>query len=604
MSRTPDQQRIRNFCIIAHIDHGKSTLADRMLQLTHTVDDRKMREQVLDSMDLERERGITIKASAIRLVYRARDGQEYLLNLIDTPGHVDFTYEVSRSLAAAEGALLVIDAAQGVEAQTVANVHLALDQGLEIIPVINKIDLPNASPERTKIELEEIIGIHGDEAILTSAKLGTGVEDVLEAVIERIPPPAGDPEAPLQALIFDSHFDPHRGIVCYVRVRNGRLRPGMEMQVMSTGHTFTVQEVGVFRLELEAVEELGAGSVGYVIGGIKEIGEAPVGDTLTGADHPAANPLPGYRKAKPVVFCGIYPTDNNDYPLVRTALEKLRLNDAALSFEPEMSAALGFGFRCGFLGLLHMDIVQERLEREYDLDLIATAPSVVYRVHTTAGETMDVDSPAKLPSIDKIASIEEPYIRATVMTPTAYVGPCIELCQERRGEYESQEHSATTDRVIITYLLPLAEILLDFFDQLKSRSRGYASLDYEIVAYRQSDLVKLDVMINGDPVDALSVLTWRGRAQQRGRILVERLRKALQRQQFEIRIQAAIGARIIASERIAPVRKNVIAKCYGGDITRKRKLLEKQKEGKKRMRQIGKVNVPQEAFLTVLKIAE
>ncbi len=601
---TSDQQRIRNFCIIAHIDHGKSTLADRMLQLTHTVDDRKMREQVLDSMDLERERGITIKASAIRLVYRARDGQEYLLNLIDTPGHVDFTYEVSRSLAAAEGALLVIDAAQGVEAQTVANVHLALDQGLEIIPVINKIDLPNASPERTKMELEEIIGIHGDEAILTSAKQGTGVEDVIEAVIERIPPPAGDPDAPLQALIFDSHFDPHRGIVCYIRVRNGRVRAGMEMRVMSTGRSFNVQEVGVFRLALEPIEELAAGDVGYVIAGIKEIGEAPVGDTLTGADRPASNPLPGYRMAKPVVFCGIYPTDNNDYPVLRTALEKLRLNDAALSFEPETSAALGFGFRCGFLGLLHMDIVQERLEREYDLDIIATAPSVAYRAHTTAGETMEVDSPAKLPSADRIASIEEPYIRATVITPTAYVGPCIELCQERRGEYESQEHSAHTDRVILTYLLPLAEILLDFFDQLKSRSRGYASLDYEIVGYRESDLVKLDVMINGDPVDALSVLTWRGRAAQRGRTLVERLRKVLQRQQFEIRIQAAIGSRIIASERIAPVRKNVIAKCYGGDITRKRKLLEKQKEGKKRMRQIGKVSVPQEAFLTVLKIAE
>ncbi len=599
-----DQQLIRNFCIIAHIDHGKSTLADRMLQLTHTVDERKMREQVLDSMDLERERGITIKASAIRLAYRARDGQQYLLNLIDTPGHVDFTYEVSRSLAAAEGALLVIDAAQGVEAQTVANVHLALDQGLEIIPVINKIDLPNASPERTKMELEEIIGINGDEAILTSAKQGVGVDEVMEAVIERIPPPAGDPDAPLQALIFDSHFDPHRGIVCYIRVRNGRIRPGMEMRVMSTGRTFAIQEVGVFRLALEPVDELPAGGVGYVIAGVKEIGDAPVGDTITGADRPATKPLPGYRAAKPVVFCGIYPTDNNDYPMLRTALEKLRLNDASISFEPETSAALGFGFRCGFLGLLHMDIVQERLEREYDLDIIATAPSVVYRAHTTAGETMEVDSPAKLPSADKIATIEEPFIRATIMTPSAYVGPCIELCQERRGEYQSQEHSHTTDRVIITYLLPLAEILLDFFDQLKSRSRGYASLDYEIVGYRESDLVKLDVMINGDPVDALSVLTWRGRSQQRGRALVERLRKVLQRQQFEIRIQAAIGARIIASERIPPVRKNVIAKCYGGDITRKRKLLEKQKEGKKRMRQIGKVNVPQEAFLTVLKIAE
>ena len=599
-----DQERTRNFCIIAHIDHGKSTLADRMLQLTHAVDERKMREQVLDSMDLERERGITIKASAIRLTYQAKDGEQYHLNLIDTPGHVDFTYEVSRSLAAAEGALLVIDAVQGVEAQTVANVHLALDQGLEIIPVINKIDLPNASPERAGKELEEIIGIGADEALLTSAKLGIGVEEVLEAIIERIPPPGGDPDAPLQALIFDSHFDPHRGIVCYVRLRNGRVAPGMEMKMMSTAKTFTVQEVGVFQMALQPVEELAAGGVGYVIANIKEIGDAPVGDTITGADRPARAALPGYRKAKPVVFCGIYPTDNSDYPVLRTALEKLSLNDASLSYEPETSAALGFGFRCGFLGLLHMDIVQQRLEREYDLDIIATAPSVAYRAYTTTGEVLDVDSPAKLPSADKIERIEEPYIRATIMTPTAYVGPCIELCQERRGEYQSQEHSHISDRVIVTYLLPLAEILLDFFDQLKSRSRGYASLDYEVVGYRASDLVKLDVMINGDPVDALSVLTFRGRAQQRGKALVDRLRKVLQRQQFEIRIQAAIGSRIIASERIAPVRKNVIAKCYGGDITRKRKLLEKQKEGKKRMRQIGKVNVPQEAFLTVLKIAE
>jgi len=599
-----EQQRTRNFCIIAHIDHGKSTLADRMLQLTHAVEERKMREQVLDSMDLERERGITIKASAIRLVYQARDGEEYILNLIDTPGHVDFTYEVSRSLAAAEGALLVIDAAQGVEAQTVANVHLAVDQGLEIVPVINKIDLPNASIERTRMELEEIIGIPGEEGVPTSAKLGEGVEEVMEAVVHRLPAPGGDPEAPLQALIFDSHFDPHRGIVAYIRVRNGRLRAGMEIRMMSTGKTFTVQEVGAFRLDLEPVKELAAGGVGYVIAGVKEIGEAPVGDTITRADNPASAPLPGYRKAKPVVFCGIYPTENADYPLLRTALEKLRLNDAALSFEPETSAALGFGFRCGFLGLLHMDIVQERLEREYDLDLIATAPSVSYQAHTTRGEALEVDSPAKLPDMDRIERIEEPYIRATIMTPSAYVGPCIELCQDRRGEYVSQEHSHTTDRVIITYHLPLAEILLDFFDQLKSRSRGYASLDYELIGYRPADLVKLDVMINGDPVDALSVLTFRGRAQQRGRTLVERLRKVLPRQQFEIRLQAAIGARIIASERVAPLRKNVTAKCYGGDITRKRKLLEKQKAGKKRMRQIGKIDVPQEAFLTVLKIAD
>jgi len=599
-----EQQRTRNFCIIAHIDHGKSTLADRMLQLAHAVEERKMREQVLDSMDLERERGITIKASAIRLVYRARDGEEYILNLIDTPGHVDFTYEVSRSLAAAEGALLVVDAVQGVEAQTVANVHLALEQGLTIIPIINKIDLPNASVERTKMELEEIIGLSGDEAIPTSAKLGEGVEEAMEAVIARVPAPSGDPDAPLQALIFDSHFDPYRGIVAYLRVRNGRLRAGLEIQMMSTGKTFQVHEVGAFRMALEPVKELAAGGVGYVIAGVKEIGDAPVGDTITSAENPAAEALPGYRKAKPVVFCGFYPSENADYPLLRTALEKLRLNDASLSFEPETSAALGFGFRCGFLGLLHMDIVQERLEREYDLDLIATAPSVSYQVFTTRGEQMEVDSPAKLPPMDRIEHIEEPHIRATIMTPSLYVGPCIELCQDRRGEYVSQEHSHTTDRVIITYNLPLAEILLDFFDQLKSRSRGYASLDYELIGYRTADLVKLDVMINGDSVDALSVLTFRGRAQPRGRTLVERLRKALPRQQFEIRIQAAIGSRIIASERIAPMRKNVTAKCYGGDITRKRKLLEKQKAGKKRMRQIGKVEVPQEAFLTVLRIAE
>jgi len=598
-----DQQRTRNFCIIAHIDHGKSTLADRILEFTHALDERQMRDQVLDQMDLERERGITIKASAIRISYPAADGEEYQLNLIDTPGHVDFTYEVSRSLAAAEGALLVVDAAQGVEAQTVANVHLATEQGLVIVPVINKIDLPNASPERARMEIEEIIGLDGEQAVLASAKQGIGIAEVLEAVVQRIPPPQGDPQAPLQALIFDSHFDPHRGIVAYVRLRNGRIAAGTEIRMMSTGGSYTVQEVGVFRLGLRPVAELAAGSVGYVIAGVKEIGEAPVGETITEDARPASKPLPGYRAAKPVVFCGLYPSENEDYPLLRSALEKLRLNDAALSYEPETSAALGFGFRCGFLGLLHMEIVQERLEREYELDLVATAPSVVYHVYTTGGEVLEVDSPAKLPSADHIEHIEEPYVHATIMTPTAYLGTCIELCQDRRGEYESQEHSHT-DRVILTYLLPLSEILLDFFDQLKSRSRGYASLDYELAGYRESDLAKLDVMINGDPVDALSVITHRARCQERGRTLVKRLRKVLPRQMFEIRIQAAIGSRIIAAERIAPMRKNVIAKCYGGDITRKRKLLERQKAGKKRMRQIGKVNIPQEAFLTVLKIAE
>jgi GTP-binding protein LepA len=597
------QQRTRNFCIIAHIDHGKSTLADRILEMTHSVGERQMREQVLDQMDLERERGITIKASAICLSYRARDGEEYLLNLIDTPGHVDFTYEVSRSLAAAEGALLVVDAVQGVEAQTVANVHLAVEQGLEIVPVINKIDLPNASADRTRTELEEIIGIPGDDAVLASAKLGTGVEDVLEAVVHRIPPPGGDPDAPLQALIFDSHFDPHRGIVAYVRVRSGRITSRMQIRMMSTGRTFEVQEVGIFHLDLEPVEELPAGAVGYVIAGVKEVGEAPVGETITSASKPAAKPLPGYRQAKPMVFCGIYPSENQDYPYLRTALQKLSLNDAALSYDPETSAALGFGFRCGFLGLLHMEIVQERLEREYGLDLVLTAPSVVYRAHTQDGGVAEVDSPAKLPGLDRLESIEEPYIRATIMTPASFLGPCIEICQERRGEFASQEHSHT-DRVVLSYVLPLSEILLDFFDQLKSRTRGYASLDYEFIGYRESDLVKLDVLINGDPVDALSVVIHRSRAEQRGRALVKRLREALSRQLYEIRLQASIGSRIIASERIAPLRKNVTAKCYGGDVTRKRKLLEKQKEGKKRMRQIGKVDVPQEAFLSVLKIAD
>jgi GTP-binding protein LepA len=600
---TADQQRIRNFCIVAHIDHGKSTLADRILELTHAVGKREMREQVLDQMDLERERGITIKASAIRLVYRARDGEEYLLNLIDTPGHVDFTYEVSRSLAAAEGALLVVDAVSGVEAQTVANVHLALNQGIELVPVINKIDLPNASPERARMEMEEIIGLDADAALLTSAKLGTGVEEVLEAVVHRIPPPSGDPSAPLQALIFDSHFDPYRGIVAYVRVRNGRIARGMDIEMMSTGRRFEVQEVGVFGLGLQPAEALSAGSVGYVMAGIKEIGQAPVGETITDASHPASKPLPGYRSAKPMVFCGIYPTENKHFPLLRAALEKLSLNDAALSYEPESSAALGTGFRCGFLGLLHMEIVQERLEREYELDLVLTAPSVVYRAHTKDGEVAEVDSPAKLPGLDRLDFIEEPFVRATIMTPASYLGPCIELCQDRRGEFHSQEHSHT-DRVVLTYVLPLSEIILDFFDQLKSRTRGYASLDYEFAGYRPSGLVKLDILINGDPVDALSVITHRSRAQQRGRVLVKRLRAALSRQMFEIRLQASLGSRIIAAERIAPLRKNVIAKCYGGDVTRKRKLLERQKAGKKRMRQIGNVDVPQEAFLTVLRIAD
>ena len=598
-----DISRIRNFCIVAHINHGKSTLADRILEHTGLVTPREMREQVLDAMDLERERGITIKASAVRIPYRAQDGNDYVLNLIDTPGHVDFSYEVSRSLAACEGALLVVDAAQGVEAQTIANALLAVGHDLHIIPVINKIDLRSASIERTRDELEEMVGISADDAVLTSAKEGAGTIEVLEAVVQRIPPPAGDAEGPLRALIFDSHFDPYRGVIAYLRVREGRLRPGMRIRFMATGGDFEVADVGVFRMRMESTDELVAGEVGYVAAGVKTIGDARVGDTITDAQRPAPQPLAGYREAKPMVFCGIYPTEGTDYHLLRDALEKLQLNDPALHFEPESSAALGFGFRCGFLGLLHMEIVQERLEREYELELIATSPTVVYRVTTTDGQVSEIENPSAMPETQRIAQTEEPYILATIMAPGDYVGPCLELCQERHGIQKSIDYSQT-GRVIITYELPLSGMLFDFFDQLKSRSRGLASFDYEVIGYRPADLARMNILINGQIVDALSFITHRERAYRRGKALVQRLRKLLSRQMFEVRIQAALDGRIIASETIKPLRKNVVAKCYGGDVTRKRKLLEKQKAGKKRMKQVGNVNIPQEAFMSVLKIEE
>ncbi len=591
--------RIRNFSIVAHIDHGKSTLADRLLALTGAMDPKKAVDQVLDSMDLERERGITIKQHTVRLPYLREDGQEYTLNLIDTPGHVDFSYEVSRSLAACEGALLIVDAAQGVEAQTLANFYLALEANLTIIPIINKIDLPQADVEGTRRQIAEVLGLNPEDAIPISAKFGTGVPEVLEAIVHRIPPPPGDPAAPLKALVFDSFYDPYQGVVVYVRIFDGRVRAGMPALLMSNGRVYEVQQVGVFTPEMKPVEELAAGQVGYLTAGIKRVADAKVGETITDAHRPTAASFPGYRDAKPMVFAGLYPVEDTAYQSLRDALDKLRLNDSALTFEPETSLALGFGFRSGFLGLLHMEIVQERLEREFDLTLIVTSPSVRYRVVTTGGETLEIDNPSKLPPAGAIAHLEEPYVRASVFAPTEFMNPIYRLAQDKRGEHRALEYLGK--RVHITFDFPLAEIIVDFYDRLKSISKGYASLDYDFLEFRPSELVKLDILLNGDPVDALSVIVHGDKAYDKGRALAEKLRAVIPRQLFEVAIQAAIGSRVIARETVKAIRKNVTAKCYGGDITRKRKLLEKQKEGKKRMKQVGKVEVPQEAFLSVLK---
>jgi GTP-binding protein LepA len=592
---------IRNFCIIAHIDHGKSTLADRILEATSSISQRDMTDQVLDSMDLERERGITIKAKAVRLTYESPDGNEYVFNLIDTPGHVDFGYEVSRSLAACEGAVLVVDASQGIEAQTLANLYLAIENDLVIIPVINKIDLPNADPDRVMRELQDIIGFNPDEFIFASAKTGEGVQEVLEAIVQRVPPPRGDAKAPLKALIFDSHFDPYRGVIAYTRVMDGHLTTGQEIKLMATDKEFEVTELGVFKPEMDETESLSAGEVGYLAAGVKNVQDMHVGDTITSAKHPADEPLPGYRRATPMVFCGLYPIESSQYEDLRDALTKLRLNDASLVFEPETSVALGFGFRCGFLGLLHMDIIQERLEREFDLNLITTAPNVIYRVQMTSGERIEVDSPSKLPPTSKIEAIEEPYVQASVIAPADYIGPIMELCQERRGQYKDMEY-LSENRVRLVYNLPLSEILLDFFDRLKSRTRGYASLDYEYIGHFESDLVKLDILLNDRPVDALSCMIHREKAQERGRQLVEKLRDIIPRQLFDVPIQAAVGSRVISRETVRAIRKNVLQKCYGGDVSRKRKLLERQREGKRRMKQLGNVEIPQEAFMAVLKV--
>jgi len=596
-----DQRHIRNFCIIAHIDHGKSTLADRLIERCGAVRG-AAKEQMLDTMDIERERGITIKMTAVRLNYLAKNGQEYQLNLIDTPGHVDFTYEVSRSLAACEGALLVVDASQGVEAQTIANASMAMNQNLEIVPVINKIDLPHADVERAKEEIEFAVAIDASDAVLASAKTGEGIDDILEAIVQRIPPPKGDPNAPLRALIFDSHFDTYQGAVAYIRVVDGSVRKDDRIMMMSTEDRFEVDSVGVFRPQLEVGSELLTGEVGFLTASMKTIGDASVGDTITSSDNPARMPLPGYRKAKPMVFCGLYPSDDR-YEELRDALAKLCLNDASIEYTPETSAALGFGFRCGFLGLLHMDIARERLEREFDLDLILTAPSVDYIVHRTNGEIEHVSNPSAMPNPTEIDYIEEPAVNATIMVPTEYVGTVMTLCQDRRGVFKKTEYPSP-NRVMIHYTLPLAEILLDFFDKLKSSTRGYASFDYELTDYQRSDLVKVDILLNGDPVDALSFIVNKQFAYNRGRQMVEQLRKVVPRQQYEVRIQAAIGQKVVAADTIKPYRKNVIAKCYGGDVTRKRKLLEKQKEGKKRMKNIGSIELPQEAFLSVLKVGE
>lgn len=596
------QQHIRNFCIIAHIDHGKSTLADRMIEMTGTLTNREMENQVLDNMDIERERGITIKLQAVRMVYKAKDGKEYILNLIDTPGHVDFNYEVSRSLAACEGAILVVDAAQGIEAQTLANVYLALEHDLEILPVINKIDLPSADPGMVKSEIEDIIGLDASFAPLISAKNGIGIEEVLEKVIEIIPPPKGDEHEPLKALIFDSYYDSYKGVITHIRVKEGTLKVGENIKMMSTGKSFEVVELGYFRPGgFVSCDSLRAGDVGYIAASIKTVGDTRVGDTITTDKNGATEPLPGYRKVNPVVFCGIYPADGAKYDDLRDALEKLQLNDASLLFEPETSIALGFGFRCGFLGLLHMEIIQERLEREYNLDLVTTAPSVIYKVAKTDGTVISVDNPTNLPPTTNISYMEEPISKSTIIVPTEYVGTIMELCQERRGEYKDMTYIDST-RAMLTYEIPLNEIIYDFFDALKSRTKGYASFDYELIGYKESKLVKLDIMLNGEVVDALSFIVHADKAYYKARRMTEKLKEVIPRQMFEIPIQASIGNKIIARETVKAMRKDVLAKCYGGDITRKKKLLEKQKEGKKRMRQVGKVELPQEAFMSVLKL--
>lgn len=597
------QNKIRNFSIIAHIDHGKSTLADRLIEKTGMLTSRELKSQVLDNMDLERERGITIKLKAVRLVYKAKDGNEYILNLIDTPGHVDFNYEVSRSLAACEGAILVVDSTQGVEAQTLANVYLALEQDLEILPVINKIDLPSARPDEVKKEIEDIIGIDCDDAPLISAKEGINIEDVLEDIVQNVPAPMGNPDAPLKALIFDSYYDSYKGVICYIRVFGGIIKPGMNIRMMSTGNTFEVTEVGINTSRHIQLESLGAGEVGYVTASIKNVKDARVGDTITDDDNPTEKPLPGYKKVIPMVYCGIYPAEGEDFNSVREALEKLQVNDASFVFEPETSVALGFGFRCGFLGLLHMEITQERLEREFDLNIIATAPSVIYKVTKTNGEVLEIQNPTNLPESSEISIMEEPIVSASIMTPTEYVGAIMELCQNKRGTFLNMEY-LEEKRVVLHYDMPLNEVIYDFFDALKSKTRGYASLDYELKGYRESQLVKLDILINGELVDAFSLIVHEDKAYERGRRIAERLIDVIPRHQFAVPIQAAIGSKIIARETIRALRKDVLAKCYGGDISRKKKLLEKQKEGKKRMRQIGSVDVPNEAFLTVLKYDE
>jgi GTP-binding protein LepA len=596
-----DPQHIRNFSVIAHIDHGKSTLADRFLELTGALQAREMEAQVLDAMDLERERGITIKAHPVRLNYTAQSGEQYVLNLIDTPGHVDFSYEVTRSLAACEGALLLVDASQGVEAQTLANAYLAVDDSLEIIPVINKIDLPGAQPEEARRQIEEIIGLDGSGALLASAKQGTGVPEILEAIVRRLPPPRGNPDAPLKALIFDSWYDAYRGVVIVVRVIDGVLKPGMRIRLMAEGQDYDAEQVGAFSPKPVVMDELGVGEVGFLVANIKKISDAKIGDTITESTRQTSEPFPRFKELKPMVFAGLYPVEGHQYPDLRDALEKLRLNDASFFYEPETSAALGFGFRCGFLGLLHMEIVQERLEREFNMDLVTTAPGVLYRVTTTDGEVHEIDSPAKLPDAGRIKTIEEPVITAMVLTPAEHVGGILQLCQDKRGVQKTLEYLAS-DRVLITYELPFNEVVLDFYDRLKTLSRGYASLDYHVTGYWPSPLVKLDILVNGEPVDALSIIVHRDMAYERGRALASKMRELIPRQMFEVAIQAAIGSRIIARESVKALRKNVLAKCYGGDITRKRKLLEKQKEGKRRMKRVGRVEIPQEAFLAVLKM--